>query len=123
MTGKALVARNLAILSYLTLLVLLVITTFITDVPAEASSTFHLKILAVKLIPLLLFFKGVITSNPRIHQWLCFVVLLYFTQYSMQAYLTEWAIWPVITTLVTMSVFTCSMMFVHWSKPQAVKPE
>ncbi len=118
MTGKTLIARNLAILSYFALLALLVITTFTTDIPEEASK---LPILAVKLVPLLIFIKGILTNNTRSHQWLCFVVLLYFTGYSIQAYLSEWAIMPVIATLITMSVFICSMMFVHWFNKDRAK--
>lgn len=111
------VARNLAVLSYFTLLALMVATTFLSDIPEDASKAV---IVTVKLLPLLLFLPGILQNKTRSHIWLCFVVLLYFTQYSMLSYLHEWAIVPVITTLVTMSVFISSMMFVHWYKKDQI---
>lgn len=110
---KTVASRNAAVISYFLLLILMVVTTFYSDIPEEASKSV---VIAVKLLPLLLFLPGIIKNSPRTHIWLCFVVLIYFMQYSMTAYLHEWAIVPVVTTLVTMSVFTSSMMFVHWYK-------
>ncbi|PIE40139.1 MAG: hypothetical protein CSA51_01870, partial [Gammaproteobacteria bacterium] len=71
-------------------------------------------VLGVKLIPLLILLPGLIKHSTRAHIWLCFIVLLYFTQASVQFYLTEWSVQPMLYSFLTATIFICSMLYVNW---------
>lgn len=101
------------LLSYLLLLVLMVVSTFLSTLPPEASRGF---MLAVKIVPLLIFLPGLLKGNLRAHIWLCFVVLFYFTRAVVDAFLTEGAILESVITATTVVVFIAAMMNVFWQK-------
>ncbi|WP_087462544.1 DUF2069 domain-containing protein [Oleiphilus messinensis] len=106
---KTSISHNTAIVSYIGLLVLLVLTSF----DAEISLAL---VLSIKLVPLLIFIPGLLKKNFKAHIWLCFVILLYFTQYSVRAYLTQGDWEPVLMTLFSVTTFIGSMMYVRWGK-------
>ncbi|PIE43122.1 MAG: hypothetical protein CSA50_06955 [Gammaproteobacteria bacterium] len=108
---KATIARRLTLASYALLILLLVFTTFDGSVPPEASKGI---ILSIKLLPLLILLPGLIKRRTRSHIWLCFIVLLYFTQASAQFYLTQWATLPMLYSILTATLFICSMLYVNW---------
>ena len=53
--NRAILARNISLVTYWLLLVTLIATTFVGDLPEEASK---LTILAIKLVPLLILLPG-----------------------------------------------------------------
>ena len=106
-----------ALFSYLLLLILMVASTLLSTLPPEASRTF---MLAVKIVPLLIFLPGLLKGYLRAHIWLCFVVLFYFTRAIVNAFLTEGAILETIITATTVILFNASMMNVYWQKKTGV---
>ncbi|WP_250654778.1 DUF2069 domain-containing protein [Alkalimarinus coralli] len=111
-------SQAIALLSYLLLLVLMVISTIFSTLPPEASRGF---MLAIKVVPLIIFLPGLLKGNLRAHIWLCFVVLFYFTRSVVDAFLTEGAILEAITTATTVVLFLASMMNVYWQKRTGVQ--
>lgn len=102
-----------ALISYLLLLVLLVVSTLLTTLPPEASRGL---MLAVKIIPLIIFLPGLLKGHLRAHIWVCFVVLFYFTRSVVAAYLTEGDLLETAITATTVMLFIASMMNVFWQK-------
>lgn len=109
--NRAILARNISLVTYWLLLVTLIATTFVGDLPEEASK---LTILAIKLVPLLILLPGLLKHRTRSHVWLCFIILLYFTSASTQLVITNWAILPVVMSVMSVVIFFCSMMYVNW---------
>lgn len=98
-------ARTTAAL-YLAVLVTLVATTFLPQ-PVEGVSITLM--LAVKLLPLLPFAVPVFRGHNRGYIWLSFVVIFYFTQAVVSAWLSEGAPGPVILTVLTLALFVVAM--------------
>ncbi|WP_097460258.1 DUF2069 domain-containing protein [Mangrovitalea sediminis] len=82
-TAKARVTRVLTVLVYALLLAWLVLTTFWPAPVAGASAG---SLLAVKLIPLLIFLPGVWRGQNRTLIWMSFVLLFYFLAGFMSAW-------------------------------------
>ncbi|XKH01197.1 DUF2069 domain-containing protein [Marinobacter nauticus] len=99
-------ARMTAVL-YVALLVTLVATTFLPK-PVEGVSIALM--LAVKLLPLLPFAIPVFRGNNRGYIWLSFVVIFYFTQSVVSAWLSQGAVGPVILMLLSLALFTVAMV-------------
>jgi uncharacterized membrane protein len=92
---------------YIAVLIALVATTFLPE-PVEGVSVPLM--LAVKLIPLLPFAIVVFRGHNRGYIWLSFVVIFYFTQAVVSAWLSEGAPGPVIMTVLTLALFTIAMV-------------
>lgn len=99
--------RNLTAALYSAVLVLLVITTFYPQPPEGVSV---LLILAVKLLPLLPFAWVVFRGHNRGYIWLSFVIIFYFTQAVVTAWLSEGNALPVLLALLTFLLFTVAMV-------------
>lgn len=92
---------------YIAVLVTLVATTFFPE-PVEGVSIPLM--LAVKLIPLLPFAIPVFRGHNRGYIWMAFVVVFYFTQAVVSAWLSEGAPGPVILTILTLALFIIAMV-------------
>ncbi len=115
-------ARNTARLTialYLAVLATLLVTTF-WPAPVEGVSIPPL-MLTVKLLPLLAFavpvFRG--GHNRGGYIWLAFVVIFYFTQAVVSAWLSEGAAGPVTLTILTFLLFTVAMVHLKVNRPVA----
>jgi uncharacterized membrane protein len=95
----------------------MVVSTLLVTLPPEASRGF---MLAVKIVPLIIFLPGLLKGNLRAHIWLCFVVLFYFTRSVVAAFLTEGDILESTITATTVILFIASMMNVFWQKRAGV---
>lgn len=82
-TAQARVTRVLIVLCYLLMLTWLALTTFWPTPVAGASAG---SLLAVKLIPLLIFLPGVWQGRNRTLIWMSFVLLFYFLAGFMSAW-------------------------------------
>ena len=99
-------AHWLSLATYLLLMATLALTTFWPD-PVDGASP--LVILSVKLVPLLIFLPGLIRAKNTTYIWVCFVLMLYFIQLSVSAYLHEWP-WHTTTVMgLTVVFFTTAM--------------
>ncbi|AOY88141.1 hypothetical protein BKP64_08135 [Marinobacter salinus] len=110
-------ARNTARLTlflYVAVLVTLVVTTFY---PAPVEGVSIALILTVKLLPLLAFAVPVFLGNNRGYIWLAFVVIFYFTQAVVSAWLSEGAAGPVTLTVLTLLLFIMAMVHLKVNRP------
>jgi len=103
---KAKLTARLIIGLYVITLVALLITTFY---PVQIEDVSVTLMLSVKLIPLLLFAVPVFRADNRGMIWLSFVVVFYFTRYTVSAWLTEGAAAPVIMAILTFLLFSVAM--------------
>lgn len=103
---KAKLTARLIIGLYLIILAALLITTFY---PVQTEGVSVTLMLSIKLIPLLLFAVPVFRADNRGIIWLSFVVIFYFTRYTVSAWLSEGAAAPVILAILTFLLFTVAM--------------
>jgi uncharacterized membrane protein len=113
---KAKLTIRLILCLYVTTLAVLTLTTFYPD-PVQGVSV--PLILSVKLIPLLLFAVPVFRGDNRGIIWLSFVVIFYFTQYTVSAWLNEGAAVPVILAVLTFLLFTVAMFHLKLNRKPA----
>lgn len=99
--------------SYLMLILLMIITSFPSFLP-EGSSPWV--VVSVKLIPLLIVLPGLLKDSLRAYTWLCFIVLFYFTQSVVEAFLSQGASLDLVITLLTVSIFLSAMFYIKWER-------
>lgn len=115
-SDKARTTRMLTGLVYLALLVTLTVTTFY---PAPVEGVSVALMLSVKLIPLLAFAQVVIKGSNRGYIWLSFVVIFYFTQAVVSAWLSEGKPVPVILAVLSGALFVLAMVHLKANRPGA----
>ena|SRR5690606_28184940 len=115
-SAKIWISHWFSLIGYLLLILLLVVTTFVFPPPAETSLAL---VLGVKLVPLLILLPGLLKASDRAHIWLCFVVLLYFTQTVLDVTASQGAWLYILMCGLTLALFVSSMMHVHWIKKAA----
>lgn len=111
---KARYTARTTIALYIAVLVTLLVTTFY---PAPVEGVSIALILSVKLVPLLPFSIPVFRGHNRGYIWLSFVVIFYFTQATVSAWLSEGAPGPVILTVLTFLLFTVAMVHLKVNRP------
>ncbi|QSP94258.1 DUF2069 domain-containing protein [Marinobacter salinisoli] len=111
---KARKTAQLTSITYLAVLITLVVTTFYPN-PVEGVSI--PLILAVKLIPLLVFAVPVFRGHNRGYIWMAFVVIFYFTQALVSAWLSQGGIGPTVLTVLTFALFTLAMVHLKVNRP------
>jgi uncharacterized membrane protein len=75
---------------------------------------------AVQILPLLIFIPGLKQDSHRTHTWICFVMLFYFTVYTVEVMSPTRIITDVMILTYTVVIFISSMMFIRWKKRQIV---
>lgn len=118
-TPRAKITQRLTAAVYLALLAALTITTFY---PAPIADVSVVLILSVKLVPLLLFLIPVFRGDNRGYIWLSFVVIFYFTEAVVSAWLSEGAVTPIVLTLLSLSLFILAMVHLKINRPDS-RPE
>ncbi|PCM46257.1 DUF2069 domain-containing protein [Marinobacter sp. ANT_B65] len=99
---------------YLAVLATLLITTFY---PAPVEGVSIVLMLSVKLTPLLGLAIPVFKGNNRGYIWLAFVVIFYFTQAVVSAWLSKGAPGPVTLLLLTLVLFIMAMVHLKVNRP------
>ena len=112
---KALITARTTFALYVATIFTLLINSFFPG-PEEGVSI--VMVLAVKLLPLIGFVVPVYRGNSRAYIWLAFVIIFYFTQGVVSAWLSEGAIGPVITTVLTFLLFTVAMIHLKVNRPE-----
>ncbi len=110
---KAKLTARLIIGLYVITLVVLAVTTFY---PAQVEGVSVTLMLSVKLIPLLLFAVPVFRGDNRGMIWLSFVVIFFFIQYTVSAWLSEGAAAPVILAVLTFLLFVLAMFHLKMNR-------
>ncbi|WP_372964099.1 DUF2069 domain-containing protein [Marinobacter sp.] len=101
---------------YLAVLATLVLTTFY---PAPVEGVSIALILTVKLLPLLAFVVPVFRGHNRGYIWMSFVLIFYFMQAVVSAWLSEGAVGPMVMTILTALLFTMAMVHLKVNRPIA----
>ncbi|WP_166252480.1 DUF2069 domain-containing protein [Marinobacter salicampi] len=109
------ITRALTAAFYLALILVLLVTTFY---PAPVEGVSVILMLSVKLIPLLIFVVPVFRGNNRGYIWLSFVVIFYFTQAVVSAWLSEGAPVPVILSILSFCLFSIAMIHLKANRPK-----
>ena len=99
--------------SYLLLILMMIITSLPSYLPDGSSSWV---IASVKLVPLLIVLPGLLKDSLRAYTWLCFIVLFYFTQAVVEAFLSQGASLDLLITLLTVSIFLSAMFYIKWER-------
>ncbi|KAA1173709.1 DUF2069 domain-containing protein [Marinobacter salinexigens] len=111
---KAKTTARLTSAAYVAVLVTLVLTTFF---PAPVEGVSIPLMLSVKLLPLLIFVVPVFRGNNKGYIWMAFVVIFYFTQGVVSAWLSEGAPGPVVLTILTLLLFIVAMFHLKVNRP------
>jgi uncharacterized membrane protein len=67
-----------------------------------------------KILPLLIFLPGILSSNLRSYLWLCFVCLLYFLALVERLFAQPDSVLAIIGMIAVVALFNASMLFVRW---------
>lgn len=110
---KNIIARNLTTSSYVLLLLMMIVTSLPGMIPQGSSPVV---VLTVKLVPLLILMPGLLADNLRSYILLCFIVLFYFTQSVVEAFLSRAANIDLFITALTVIIFLSAMFYVKWER-------
>jgi len=108
---KIRIAKALTYLGYSLLIVFMLITT-----PFDAAIKPLVMMLSFKLIPLLIVLPGMLINRLKSYIWLCFIVLFYFTESTVQAWLSQGQWIHVSTSLCSVIIFISAMYYVRWQR-------
>lgn len=108
---KTRASRILTLASYFGLLLLFTLW-YMLILPAQAEHPWVIWL--VHVVPLAAFMPVVIKGYPRGHAWLCFVLLIYFTEAVLASLVpaTRWL--GLIDVALLFTLFTSAMMFARW---------
>lgn len=67
----------------------------------------------IQTVPLLIFLRGLLRSNPRTYAWMCFVVLLYFTHGVLLAFDPSRRWLGITETLLCIVMFVAMILFIR----------
>ena len=110
---KSLIARNIALASYVLLLLMMIITSLPSMLPEGTNPWIAL---SIKLFPLLIIMPGLLMDSLRAFIWLCFIVLFYFTQSVVETFLSKGANIDYFITFLTVSQFLSAMFYIKWAR-------
>ena len=109
------VAFYITWVSYILLLLMMAITSLPSFLP-EGSSPWVIG--SVKLFPLLIVLPGLLKDSLRAYTWLCFIVLFYFTQAVVEAFLSKAASLDLFITFLTVAIFLSAMFYIKWERSE-----
>ena len=71
-------------------------------------------VLAIELLPLALLTPGMLTGNPRVHAWCCFVVNLYFIQGVLAAFDPSRMLYGWLPSVISVALFCSALMYTRY---------
>ncbi|MCP5160202.1 MAG: DUF2069 domain-containing protein [Hahellaceae bacterium] len=108
---KIRISHAVTYVCYVLLLGLLLATT-----PFDANLTALALMLSVKFIPLLIVLPGMLMNSLKSYIWLCFIVLFYFTESTVQAWLSQGEVIPTTMAIASVVMFISAMYYVRWQR-------
>ncbi len=100
-------SKLITLASYGLMLGLLIVTNIL-------SPTLSLKLLVFQLIPLVILLPGLWRGHHRSYSWLCFVVLIYFTAYSVEVGSSRSEITDWLGLVLSIIMFIGGMLASRW---------
>lgn len=121
MTSKVSIARWIMLGSYTTLLLLLVLQTLLNPPAAESAGTLQLWaagiILALfKILPLLLFVRGLVAGRHSTSAWLAYVAMLYFVFGVLLTFTPGASGWGWGVSSSSLVLIIAAMLYTRWKK-------
>ena len=92
---------------YLALIALMALTTFWPDPPEDASGTLRF---SLRVLPLLIFVPGLLRARNMTYIWASCVVMVYFMELSVTAYLRDWPWSSTLPMILTVLFFIVAMV-------------
>ncbi|MAA63536.1 MAG: hypothetical protein CL581_01980 [Alteromonadaceae bacterium] len=115
-SARARTTRLICQVLYLGLIAMLLATTFW---PAPDPALSLPLILSIKLVPLLIFIPVILNGNNRGMIWLSFVLIFYFTQFVVNAWLSEGEIAATVSAIIALLLFVSAMFHLKLNRPAA----
>lgn len=75
-------------------------------------------VMCIQLLPLLLLAPGIFLGHARGHAWTCFVINLYFIQGILAAIDPSRAVFGVLETIISFSLFCSALLYTRWKFQQ-----
>ncbi|GAB3370912.1 DUF2069 domain-containing protein [Spongiibacter taiwanensis] len=108
---KAKAISPLMKISYFALMVALSLSTWVWVQEGRQPS---ITIWVIRILPLLIFVRGVLREDLRTLAWLCFVVLLYFVMAVTES-MSPFALWiNYVELALTVVIFCSATLFIRW---------
>lgn len=92
--------------SFLALMAILALTTFWPEPVEDASKA---AILAIKLVPLVIFLPGLIRGRNLTYIWACFMMMIYFVPLSVSTYLYGWPLTSIVPLVLALVFFVAAL--------------
>lgn len=118
--NKLSITRSLLVLSYLSLLLVLLGSTFASggEHTADTSIAAPIVLWLFKCVPLLIFIPGLISGSHKTASWLSYVTMIYFVLAVLLMFTSGADIWGSLMSLVTLILFTATMLYTRWKKEE-----
>ncbi|MEH6483130.1 MULTISPECIES: DUF2069 domain-containing protein [Pseudomonas] len=75
-------------------------------------------VMCIQLLPLLLLAPGMFLGHARGHAWTCFMINLYFIQGILAAIDPSRAVFGVLETIISFSLFCSALLYTRWKFQQ-----
>lgn len=118
--NKLSITRSLLVFSYLSLLLVLLGSTFASggEHTADTSIAAPIVLWLFKCVPLLIFIPGLISGSHKTASWLSYVTMIYFVLAVLLMFTSGADIWGSLMSLVTLILFTATMLYTRWKKEE-----
>ncbi|MBE0483789.1 MAG: DUF2069 domain-containing protein [Bacterioplanes sp.] len=121
MSQKTRTTWQLLLMSYVSILLILLFSTYAarTDMNWQFSEILIGFFLATfKSIPLLMFIPGLRRQSEQTTAWLSYMSMLYFVFAVLLAFTPGAALWGLLLTIATLTLFMTSMLYTRWRKAE-----
>lgn len=117
---KLLISRVVVLTSYIGLILILLASTFASGGEHTEGTSIAAPIIIwlFKCLPLLMFIPGLISGSHKTASWLSYVSMIYFVLAVLLMFTTGSEIWGRLMPLVTLVLFTATMLYTRWKKEE-----
>jgi uncharacterized membrane protein len=118
--NKLLISRIVLVTSYLSLILVLLASTFASGGEHTAGTSIAAPIILwlFKCLPLLIFIPGLINGSHKTASWLSYVTMIYFIFAVLLMFTSGSDIWGRLMPLTTLVLFTATMLYTRWKKEE-----
>ena len=118
--NKVLISRTVLLASYISLIIVLLASTFASGGEHTEGTTIAAPIIIwlFKCLPLLIFIPGLINGSHKTASWLSYVTMIYFVLAILLMFTSGSDIWGRLMPLTTLVLFTATMLYTRWKKEE-----
>lgn len=121
MSPKTRTTWQLLLISYVSILLILLFSTYAarTDMSWQFNDLLiGFFLAAFKSIPLLIFIPGLKRQSEQTTAWLSYMSMLYFVFAVLLVFTPGAALWGLLMTIATLTLFMTSMLYTRWRKAE-----